>query len=161
MTDQKKSDCPNASTDMNRLRVIPQLTLKNAKEAIAHYKKALGAEEIYCMDNPKDGTIAHASIKIGETELFVSEETPGGYCAPSAGQAFYIYVPDADAALKKAVDAGCKVEMPLEDMFWGDRLGMVVDPYGVKWNLATHVKDVSEEDMKEGMKKFVSQQKVA
>jgi len=141
----------------NVTRIIPTLAIKGADKAIEHYKKAFGAVETYPpMMCPVRHTVAHASLKIGESEIFLGEECPEMGANAIPGQAFYIYVPDADAAIKKAVQAGLKQDKPAEDMFWGDRMGTVTDPYGIKWTLATHVRDVSPQEMQEAMKKMAS-----
>lgn len=138
-------------------RLIPTLTIKGADKAIEHYKKAFGAVETYppvmC---PDTHTVAHASLTIGASEIFLAEERPERGEKAIPGQSFYIYVPDADAAIEKAVHAGLKQDKPVEDMFWGDRSGTVTDPYGIKWTLATHVRDVSPQEIEKGMKKMAS-----
>lgn len=142
------------SKSPNAKRVIPILVFKGAVKAIEHYKKAFGAEEMYRMTYPDSDLIAHAGIKIGDTEVFVSDEREDMCSKASAPQAFYLYLPDADAAMKKAVQAGCTEDQPVTDMFWGDRMGTVTDPFGMKWMIGTHVRDVSEDEMKEAMKKM-------
>lgn len=149
MTD---SQCSHAG---NKTRLIPQLTLKNCDKAIEHYKKAFGAVETHKMMCPVTGVVAHAGLKIGDTEIFLGEERPEMGCHAIKGQSFYIYVPDADAAMKKAVDAGLKEEKPAADQFWGDRMGTITDPYGITWNLGTHVRDVTPKEMEEAMKKMM------
>jgi PhnB protein len=136
------------------VRVIPQLSLKNAKKAIEHYKKAFGAVEEHVLLCPVTGTVAHAGIKIGDTGIFLTEENPERGCMSSSGQSFYIYVPDADAAMKKAVKAGLAETQKAQDTFWGDRMGMVTDPYGITWCIATHVRNVSPKEMQVAMKKM-------
>jgi PhnB protein len=135
-------------------RVIPALILKHADKAIEHYKKAFGAQETHRMLCPQTGVIAHAGIKIGETELFISEENKERGCLASPNQSFYIYVPNADDAMKTALKAGFKEVQAATDMFWGDRMGVVSDAYGLKWSLATHVRDVSPKEMEDAMKKM-------
>jgi PhnB protein len=136
------------------VRAIPVLMLKNAGKAIDHYKKAFGAEQVYRMDFPGTDKVAHASIKIGETEFFISEENAERGCAASPGQSFYIYVPDADHAFETAKKAGLKEVQPVTDQFWGDRTGTLSDAYGLKWSVATHVRDVSPKELEEAMKKM-------
>ncbi|MEZ0260845.1 MAG: VOC family protein [Alphaproteobacteria bacterium] len=148
MTD---STCPNAG---NRQRAIPQIIVKGADKAIEHYKKAFGAVEQYRMMCPVTHTVAHASIKLGETEFFMAEEHPERGCTGATNQSFFMYVPDVDAMMKQSVSAGLKQEKPAEDQFWGDRMGIVKDPYGIQWMIATHVRDVSQQEMEEAMKKM-------
>ena len=138
----------------NRQRAIPQIITKNADKAIEHYKKAFGAVEQYRMMCPITHVLAHASIKIGETEFFLAEERPEAGCMGATNQSFFMYVPDVDATLKQSVAAGLKQEKPAEDQFWGDRMGVVKDPYGIQWMIATHVRDVSPQEMEEAMKKM-------
>ena len=149
MTDKENCAHSNAS------RLIPTLAIKGADKAIEHYKKAFGAVETYPpMIDPNKKTVAHASLKIGESEIFLGEECAEAKAVP--GQSFYLYVPDVDAAIQKAVQAGLKQDKPAEDMFWGDRMGTVTDPYGIKWTLATYVRDVSPKEMEEAMKKMAN-----
>lgn len=141
--------------------ITPSLFLSNAAEAIEFYKKALGAEEHVRMTGP-DGKINHAELKIGDSMIFLSDENPAwGTKSPrtlggiTAG--LYLYVEDVDKVFQRAVDAGGQVRMPVTDMFWGDRMGHFVDPYGHSWTLATHTQDMTEQEMKEGEKKFYAQ----
>jgi PhnB protein len=141
--------------------VTPSLTVRNAAQAIDFYKKALGAEELMRMTGP-DGKIGHAEVKIGDSIIFLNDENPawgtkspqtlGGTCS-----GLYIYVEDVDKAFQRAVEAGGQAKMPVADMFWGDRMGHLVDPFGHNWTLATHTKDMTMEEMKEGEKKFYAQ----
>ncbi len=114
------------------------------------YKKAFGATERSRMASP-DGKIMHAEIQIGDSMIFLADEYPGMSAAPSEGappsHAIYLYVQDVDSVYKQAVAAGCKEAMPVADMFWGDRFGKVVDPFGHHWNLATHIEDVAPAEM--------------
>src|SRR5438445_1864573 len=130
--------------------VTPGLTCRNAAQAIELYKTAFGALERSRMASP-DGKIMHAEIQIGDSMIFLADEYPGMSAAPSEGappsQAIYLYVQDVDSVYKQAVAAGCKEAMPVADMFWGDRFGKVVDPFGHHWNLATHIEDVAPAEM--------------
>ena len=130
--------------------ITPGLTCKNAAEAIELYKKAFGATERSRMASP-DGRIMHAELQIGDSMFFLGDEFPGMSAAPAAGslpsQSLYVYVKDADATYKQALAAGCKEGMPIADMFWGDRMGKVIDPFGHHWTLATHVEDVAPAEM--------------
>jgi PhnB protein len=142
--------------------VTPTLTVKGAAQAIDFYKKALGAQELMRMANP-DGTIGHAEIKIGDSIIFIGDEMPMPGCARSPQTlggvtgSLYLYVEDVDKAFRRAVDAGAKVQSPVTDMFWGDRHGSFVDPFGQTWSLSTHKQDLSEREIEEGAKKFMSQ----
>lgn len=151
--------------NQNQMRAIPMLSLVNADKAMDTYIKAFGAVETSRMMCPISHKLVHGSLKIGENELMFGEHNPdmkdknGEACVNSAGQQMYIYVPDADAAVKKAVDAGLKQTQAPEDMFWGDRMGTVKDAYGLRWNIATHVRDVSQEEMGEALRKMNEQSK--
>jgi PhnB protein len=144
------------------------LTCKNAAQAIEVYKKAFGATERSRMAGP-DGRIMHAELQIGDSMMFLADEFPGMSAAPPAGsfpsQSIYMYVNDVDSVFNQAVDAGCQPAMPLADMFWGDRFGKVIDPFGHHWNLATHIEDVAPAEMErrsnEWMAKIASMAKAA
>ena len=140
--------------------VTPYLVLRDTKRALEFYKKAFGAETRLSMPNP-DGRIMHAEVKIGDSMLFLSDEFPE--MAPdlkspqSAGVATgstFLYVQDVDAVVKKAVDAGAKVIMPVADMFWGDRFGKVVDPFGHHWGVATRKEDLTPEQIEKRKTEF-------
>jgi PhnB protein len=137
--------------------ITPAITCRDAAKAIDFYKKAFGAQELMRMPSP-DGKISHAEIKIGDSVVFVSDEFAGMSAAPTQTTTpavyFWLYVNDADAVYKQAVSAGAKASMPLEDMFWGDRFGKVTDPFGHQWGIATHVEDVSPEEIGKRAKAF-------
>ena len=139
--------------------LIPHLVCDPCADAIEFYKKAFGAEEVYRLPAP-GGRIMHASLKIGGRPLFLADDFPE-YCGGKASSpkalggtpvTIHRYVEDCDAAIKRAVDAGATLKMPAADMFWGDRYGMVVDPFGHSWSIATHVRDLTPEQMMQGMK---------
>ena len=133
--------------------LTPFLAIENAAEAIAFYERAFGARERYRMPGP-DGTIAHAELEIGDSLLMVSDPFPQAGVSPPAkingtSVGMYLYVEDVDAWVKRAVDAGATLTVPVDDMFWGDRFGQVTDPYGHIWQVSTHVEDVPAEEMEE------------
>lgn len=141
--------------------VTPYLIVDDAKAALDFYRDALGAEEVYRL--PMGDKIGHAEIRIGDSMLMLSDEWPdmdafGPKQRGGATTTFVIYVPDADKAFDHAVKAGAKVDRPLENQAWGDRMGTVVDPFGHKWSLATHVEDVSPEELKRRMDEWMKQQ---
>lgn len=140
--------------------VTPGLTVKGAEKAIEFYKKAFGATEINRMKGP-DGKIIHAEIKIGNSIVFLSDEMPGMCSSPQtlggSPVGLYVYVDDVDAMFNRAVSAGAQVKMPVADMFWGDRYGQVIDPFGHQWGLSTHKEDVSPEEMKRRGEEFFAQ----
>lgn len=136
--------------------VTPSLTVKGAKQAIEFYKKAFGATEHGVFLGP-DGLVMHAEIKIGNSFLFLVDESPMmGNKSPLAlggnPVSIQLYVEDADTLFNRAVTAGAKVVMPIADQFWGDRWGQVADPYGHSWGIATHKEDLSMEQMMERAK---------
>jgi uncharacterized glyoxalase superfamily protein PhnB len=139
--------------------VTPSMTVKDAPKVIEFYKKAFDAKEHMRMPGP-DGKIMHAEIQIGNAIIMMNDEIMGSRSAQTIGGSpisFYIYVEDAAAAFKKAIAAGAKEQFPITDMFWGDKMGTVEDPFGYKWTIAQHVKDVSPEDMKKGQEQFMKQ----
>ena len=139
--------------------VTPSLVMKDCNKTIEFYKKALGAQELMRMPGP-DGKIMHAEIKVGNSHVMMNDEIMGSKSAETLGASpvtFYLYVEDADSSFKKAIAAGCKEIMPVADMFWGDRMGAVSDPYGYKWNFSTHVKDMTPEEMKRGQDEWLKQ----
>ena len=144
------------------------LTVRDAKGAIDFYKKALKAEVVRVSNTP-DGKVMHATLKIGDSMIMLNDEFPefGGHQAPrseASGFTIHIYTDDVDRLFTQAVAAGASVKMPLMDQFWGDRYGAIVDPYGFKWSLGKHVRDVSAEEMEQAqaeMMKQMAQKKTA
>jgi PhnB protein len=141
--------------------VSPALAIDGAADAIDFYKRAFGATERYRMPSP-DGKIAHAEIEIGDSIVMLSDPFPQSTVkAPTAlggtSVSIFLYVEDVDAVFQQAVDAGATVTMQLDDMFWGDRFGSVLDPYGHSWSLASHVEDVPPEEMEERAKQAMAE----
>jgi uncharacterized glyoxalase superfamily protein PhnB len=137
--------------------VTPHLVCANAAKAIDFYVKAFGAEEMMRLEGP-DGSLWHASVRIGDSAVMLVDEMPGmGSLGPKALKGttvtIHLNVPDADAAIKRAVKAGAKVLMPAADMFWGDRYGVIEDPFGHKWSIATHIKPMTVDEIKAAMPK--------
>lgn len=142
--------------------IIPDLTVKDAARAIEFYKKAFGAEEVMRLSDPGGQGIMHAELKIGNSVIFLSDEYPemntrSPQTLGGATGGIYISVEDVDSVFKKAVKAGAQVEMEVENMFWGDRMGSVIDPFGHHWSIATHKEDVSDEELKRRMDEFYAQ----
>lgn len=130
--------------------LTPSVVVDNAAKALEFYRKALGAKETFRL--PLGDKIGHAEIQIGDSRLMLSDENPNwdALSPKSLGGAtgsFMVYVPDVDAAIDRAVKAGAKLVQPVENQFWGDRMGTVVDPFGHKWMLGTHIEDVSDQEM--------------
>ena len=138
------------------------LIVKDAKEAIGFYQKALGAEAGVHMPGPGGQGTMHAELRIGNSTVMLTDENPAWEMkAPEtlggSPTSMHLYVDDADKAFQRAVDAGCKVTAPLMDAFWGDRYGKVMDPYGHQWGFATHIEDVEPADMEKRATEFFSQ----
>jgi PhnB protein len=136
--------------------VTPGLIINGAADAIELYKDALGAEEIYRMDDD-NGKIMHACILIGNSNVFISDTSEKMDCADPSKSSFYLYLDDVDSAYSRATQAGMKGLHEVRDMFWGDRTGTVVDRFGNHWTLATHMREVSPQEMAEGKKQFVKE----
>ena len=142
--------------------VTPYLIVDDAAEAIDFYKQAFGAEEKFRL--PMGDRIGHAEIKIGDSFIMLAEEFPDmGHLGPKARGgttvSLMVYVPDVDSAFKRALDAGAKQERPVENQFWGDKLGTLTDPFGHKWSLATHVEEVSEAELGKRFDEWSAKQK--
>lgn len=136
--------------------VTPHIVCKGAADAIAFYKKAFGAEELSRMNGPGGG-LMHASIRIGNSVIMMADEnlawnSRGPNALGGSPVTLHLYVEDCDAAFARAVDAGANGRMAPADMFWGDRYGQVVDPFGHVWSLATHQRDLTPEQMMAEMK---------
>ena len=136
--------------------LTPYLAVEDAAKAIDFYKEAFGAEEVLRMPG-EDGKIAHAELQIGDSKLMLSDPFPQSNVRPPMERggptaSVFMYVDDVDATFEQAQRAGAKVEMELQDMFWGDRFGSLQDPFGHLWSVATHKEDLSEEEMAERSK---------
>jgi PhnB protein len=135
--------------------VTPYLIIRGASDAIDFYKKAFGAVELFRFPSP-DGKIGHAEIKIGDSPIMLADEYADmGYNGPQSlggtPVSLMIYVEDVDTVFNRAVDAGATVKEPLQDKFYGDRIGTLVDPFGHRWHVSTHKEDVSMEEMQQRM----------
>ena len=138
--------------------VTPHLVCAGAADAIEFYKKAFGAVELTRLPGSQ-GKLMHASIRIGDSAVMLVDESPEwGMLGPKSLKGspvtIHLYVDDADAFVARAVKAGAKVTMPVDDMFWGDRYGKLEDPFGHHWSVGTHVRDVSAEEMRQAMQKI-------
>jgi PhnB protein len=139
--------------------ITPQLTLDDAAKAIDWYKKALGAEEVSRHVGP-DGKIIHAELKIGDSRVMMNDVMMGSKGPRAFGgspASLWLYVNDADALFKRAVNAGAEVRMPLDDQFWGDRGGAVGDPEGYTWWIATRKEDFTPAEMQQRAAEFFKQ----
>lgn len=142
--------------------VTPFLTLRGAAQAVEFYKRAFGAEELFRMTDP-GGTIMHAEVRIGDSVVMMGEEMPAmGVTSPAtlggASSGLLIYVPNCDDAFERAVKAGATSVQKPENMFWGDRYATVKDPFGHRWSLATHQRDLTPEEMKKAQEAWLRSQ---
>ena len=136
------------------------LTVKNSVDAIAFYKKVFDAQELHIMTGPDGKSTMHAEIKIGDSVIMLGDESPPmGMMSPQSlggsGSGVYLYVKDTDEILTKAAANGAKITMPAFDGFWGDRMGAIIDPFGHKWSIATHIKDMTPEEIAEAGQEFM------
>ncbi len=143
--------------------VTPHLVCAGAADAIEFYKKAFDAVETSRLPGPS-GKLMHASIRIGDSTVMLVDESPDwGMLGPKALKGspvtIHLYVEAVDAVVARAVAAGAKVTMPVADMFWGDRYGVLEDPFGHHWSVATHLRDVTTDEMQEAMRKMGSERK--
>jgi uncharacterized glyoxalase superfamily protein PhnB len=136
--------------------LTPSLTVEGAAEAIEFYKRAFGAEERSRALDPTGKKVWHAELRIGDSAFFINDTAPEMGATPSFSS-LWIYTADADAAFDRAAKAGAKVTMPMADMFWGDRVGMLVDRWNIKWSIAKHVKDLSPAELQAAQDAFVAQ----
>lgn len=140
--------------------VTPTLTIRGASDAIEFYKKAFDAKEVYRFPGPDGKSLMHAEIRIGDSAIMLCDEIPEMGClspkstgGPSG--AIYLYVDDADSVFTKAISVGAQSMMPLMDGFWGDRIGMLVDPFGHRWTVATRKKEMSLEEIQKAGAEFM------
>ena len=141
--------------------VTPAIIVRDAAAAIEFYKRAFGAQEVARMAGP-DGKIAHAEIQIGNSRIMLGEESQEwGTVSPlttnTVTGSLHIYVPDADASFARAVNAGATVTNPLSDAFWGDRYGKLKDPFGHEWGIATRVRNMTDEEIEEAGRVWMTQ----
>ena len=144
---------------MSKVKAVPEglhtvtaaLAVDGASDAIAFYKKAFGAEEVSRAPDPSGKKIWHAQIRIGDSQIFVNDVFPEMGGGPGSAR-LWVYVENVDSLFKRAADAGAVVKMPLADMFWGDRYGQLEDPFGHRWSIATHVRDVTPVEMQQVMR---------
>ncbi len=139
--------------------VTASMTHTDCARAIDFYKRALGAEELMRMPSPDGKRVWHAEIRVGDSIMFLADEMPNMPSkAPSADRpspvAFWVWVADCDAAHRRAVESGARSTAAPTEMFWGDRTGGIADPFGYSWTFATHVKDLTREEMARGADEF-------
>jgi uncharacterized glyoxalase superfamily protein PhnB len=142
--------------------VTPTLVFKDSRKAMNFYQKAFGAKEHFTMPGPDGKGVMHAELEIGNSFIMLSDENPqmGSKSAESIGASpvgFFLYVEDVDAAFPKAVAAGATVQMPVQDMFWGDRAGSLKDPFGYSWMIGTRKQDLTPEQIAKNFEAFCAQ----
>lgn len=135
--------------------VTPYLVCAGAAEAIDFYQAAFGAEELSRLPGP-DGKIMHAALRIGNSVVMMTEEAPdwnslGPQALKGTPVTIHLYVPDVDDCFARAVKAGARQIIPVNDMFWGDRYGVVEDPFGHRWSMATHTRDLTPEELRKAL----------
>ncbi|MES2102610.1 MAG: VOC family protein [Pseudomonadota bacterium] len=141
--------------------ITPHLVCDGAADAIEFYKKAFNAVELMRLPAP-DGKLVHGSVRIGDSTLMLVDESPqwnsfGPKSLKGTPVTIHLYVENVDAAFAQAVAAGATAKMPPADMFWGDRYGVLIDPFGHNWSLATHTRDLKHEEILEGMQSMLKQ----
>jgi PhnB protein len=133
--------------------LTPYLAVDDAAKAIEYYKRALGAKERTRLLGP-DGKVGHAELEIGDARFMLSDPFPQSSTKPpkelgGTSASVFMYVEDVDAVVEKAVDEGATVTMEVADQFWGDRFGTITDPFGHVWSIATHIEDLTPEEIEE------------
>jgi PhnB protein len=138
--------------------LTPHIVVTDGAQAIEFYKKAFGAQELGRHLTPDGKTVMHAQLKIGDSILMLASEFPPHNLSPKnrggTSVFLHIYTEDADAAFDRAVKAGCKINMPVSEMFWGDSYGQVEDPFGHKWSIATHKHDYTDAQIAANAREF-------
>ena len=142
--------------------VTPYLIVRGAAAAIEFYKQAFNAVEL--MRLPHGDKLGHAGLMFGDSHVMLADEYPemgtvGPQTLGGTPTGLCLYVPDCDAVVQRAVDAGAKLERPLQDQFYGDRSGTVIDPFGHKWTIATHIEDLSPDEICKRMDAWAESQK--
>lgn len=139
----------------------PYLVVKGAADAIGFYQRVFGAELVMRLDTP-DGCVMHAELKVGPAHFMLTEEQPQHQALSplslgGSGSMAVVYVPDADATVQRAAAAGSKITMPVQDQFWGDRSGGIVDPFGHQWFVSTHLEDPTPQELERRAKALFAQ----
>jgi PhnB protein len=143
--------------------MTPQLVVSGVADAIAWYTTALGANELLRNTAPDGTRIMHSELLLGDSRFFVVDEFPGSMRSPASlggsPVTLHLYVEDVDALLQRAVDAGATVLMPVADQFWGDRYGMLTDPFGHRWSIASRIEDLSPNDLHKRAESWAKERK--
>jgi uncharacterized glyoxalase superfamily protein PhnB len=156
---KKKGRAKVAAIPKGLHSVTANLIFHDSAKAIAFYEQAFGAKEISRAMAPDGKSVWHAEIRIGDAALFMNDASPMTFATPAsethrATCSFQLYVKDCDAVFERAVNAGGKPAMPVQDMFWGDRMGSVLDPFGVMWNISTRIANLTPKQMKKAGEEF-------
>lgn len=142
--------------------ITPQIAVKGVGNAIAWYTRALGAHELLRNTGPDGTSIMHAELLLGDSRFFVVDEFPGSMVSPTSlggtPVTLHLYVRDVDTLFNRAVEAGATVLMPVADQFWGDRYGMLLDPFGHRWSMASRIEDLSPKKLQDRAKAWVKDQ---
>ena len=144
--------------------VTPYLCIKNAAQAVDFYQRAFGAAEPGARITDSTGRIGHTMITIGDSKIYIADEHPEfGFRSPQSlggsHMQFVVSVPNVDAMVDRAVKAGGRLTRPIEDQFYGDRTGEITDPFGYRWTLSTHIRDVSDDELLRGAAEREQQRK--
>lgn len=140
--------------------VTPSLTFRDSQKAIEFYKQAFDAQVLERLPSPDGGRTMHATIRIGDSILMMGDEMPNQGWSKSAESlggspiSLYVYVSNVDKTFRQAIATGATEVMPVADMFWGDRCGSLKDPFGYSWSIATHLRDMTQEEIQEGAQAF-------
>jgi PhnB protein len=142
--------------------ITPQIVVKGVAAAIDWYSLALGAHELLRNVAPDGTSIMHAELLLGDSRFFVVDEFPDSIVSPSTlggtTVTMHLYVRDVDALFNRAVEAGATVVMPVADQFWGDRYGILLDPFGHRWSIASRIEDLSPKKLQDRAKAWVKDQ---
>ena len=145
--------------------ITPQMAVKGVATAIDWYTRALGAHELLRNAAPDGTSIMHAELLLGDSRFFVVDEFPDSVLSPSTlgGTTFtmHLYVPDVDDLFNRAVEAGATVVMPVADQFWGDRYGILRDPFGHRWSIASRIEDLSPKKLQDRAKAWAKDQETS
>ena len=140
--------------------VTPSFAVEGCAEAIEAYKKVFGAVEKSRAPDPTGKKIWHAHLTIGDSNLFLNDYAPGMGASHAGGESLWLYAEDADQMFERAKTAGFRVDMPMSDQFWGDRMGVVTDRWGNRWTIAKHIKDMTPEEMRKAGEAFAKTMKM-
>jgi len=145
--------------------ITPQIVVKGVADAIAWYTKALGAHELLRNVAPDGTSIMHAELLLGDSRFFVVDEFPDSMISPTSlggtTVTMHLYVRDVDALFNRAVHAGATVVMPVADQFWGDRYGILLDPFGHRWSMASRIEDLSPNKLQDRAKAWARDQEAS